>query len=200
MNKSILGLAVLWLSNFGIAGELEPLIQQCDGCHGVDGVSQWTDMPTIAGISEFVHSDALLIYKDEARPCNPSTFRIGADGRAATDMCAISKSLTEAQIDELAKYYAGKLFVNADQEFDATLSEQGKAIHDRDCERCHTDGGANPDDDASVIKGQWMGYLRQTFAEYKSGEREQPDKMKAKLEPLSDEEVEALVHFYANPE
>lgn len=176
------------------------LVEQCDSCHGIDGVSQWSDMPTIAGISEFVHSDALFFYQDGVRPCHLSKFRIGDTERAATDMCAVSKPLSEAEIEAIAAYYAGKPFVAAKQEFDQALAERGKGIHDRECERCHTAGGSNADDDAGVLKGQWMGYLRQTFADYKCGDREQPEKMKIKLDPLSDDDVEALVHFYASPD
>ena len=54
------------------------------------------------------------------------------------------------------------------------------------------------DDEASILGGQWAGYLRDTFAEYRSGEREQPKKMAEKLDPLSDADIEALVHYYAS--
>jgi len=182
-----------------IAGELDPLIAMCDGCHGPEGVSQWTDMPTIAGISEFVQVDAWLAYQDGARPCEVSEFRVGDTGRTATDMCAVGKAMTSAHIEALSAYYAAKPFVAAEQEFDATLAAQGAKIHERACEICHSDGGSNPEDDAGILKGQWMGYLRRTFKEYATGSREQPGNMKRTMDPLSDAEVEALIHFYASP-
>ena len=43
-----------------------------------------------------------------------------------------------------------------------------------------------------------MGYLKDTFAEYRSGEREQPKKMEEKLSALSDDDIKALVNFYAS--
>ena len=182
------------------ADSMEQLVKECDGCHGVDGVSQWDDMPTIAGISEFVHSDALFIYQDRARPCAQSEYRIGDTGRPATDMCAIAEKMTESQMEEIAAYYAAKPFVPANQDFDAALAEQGRKVHDKECERCHTDGGANPDDDASILKGQWMGYMRHTFAEYASGERDQPKRMKEKMDALTEEDTEALLNYYASPD
>jgi len=183
-----------------VGGGLDPLVALCDGCHGPDGVSQWSDMPTIAGISELVHADALLAYKDGARPCEESEFRFGNTSCAATNMCAIATPMTDAQIEALASYYAAKPFVPAVQEFDPTLAARGASVHEKACQHCHSDNGSNPDDDASILKGQWMGYLQRTFAEYAAGTREQPPAMKFTMDPLSDADVEALIHFYAGPD
>lgn len=203
VDMTMKGVATVLLLAFvgpSLAGELDPLVAMCDGCHGTDGVSQWSDMPTIAGISEFVHADALFAYNDDARPCEQSEFRCGDTGRPATDMCVITRAMTEVQMEALASYYATKPFKPAVQEFDAALAAQGAKVHEQACERCHSDGGGNPEDDASILKGQWIGYLRRTFVEYASGTREQPDKMKLKMDALSDADVEALIHFYASPD
>ena len=185
-------------ASVSMAGDLEAAVENCNGCHGNDGVSQWTDVPTIAGISEFVHSDALYIFRDEARPCTESKYRQGDTSRAATTMCAVTADLSDDMIDELAAHYAGLPFVAAKQDFDADLAAKGKAVHDAECDRCHSEGGANPEDDASILAGQQMGYLTDTFAEYRAGEREQPKKMEEKLNALSDDDVKALVHYYAS--
>jgi len=81
---------------------------------------------------------------------------------------------------------------------DASLAEAGKAIHQRECDRCHSDGGSNPEDEAGILAGQWMDYLQLSFAEYKSGEREQPKKMKEKMDTLSADDEKALLHFYGS--
>ena len=189
---------ILISAPFAVADELEDIIASCNGCHGDDGVSQWTDVPTIAGIDAFVHSDALYIYRDEARPCATSAFRQGDTDRPETSMCAVAAELSDEQIEAIAEHYAALPFVAAKQDFDAALAEQGKAVHDAECSRCHSDGGSNPDDEASILAGQWMGYLESTFAEYASGEREQPKKMKDKMDALSAEDTEALIHYYAS--
>ena len=59
------------------AADLDALMQGCNDCHGDGGVRQWSDMPTIAGIGEFVIIDALYIYQVEARPCADSEYRLG---------------------------------------------------------------------------------------------------------------------------
>jgi sulfide dehydrogenase cytochrome subunit len=181
-----------------MAADLDAVVENCNGCHGNDGVSQWTDVPTIAGIPEFVHSDALYVFRDEARPCTESKYRQGDTSRAATTMCAVTADLSDDMIDEVAAYYAGLPFVAAKQDFDAGLAEAGKAVHDAECDRCHSEGGSNPEDEASILAGQNMGYLADTMAEYRAGEREQPKKMEEKLNALSDDDVKALVHYYAS--
>jgi sulfide dehydrogenase cytochrome subunit len=181
-----------------MAGDLDAVVENCNGCHGNDGVSQWTDVPTIAGVSEFVHSDALYIFRDEGRPCTETEYKQGAKSGSATTMCAAVADLSDDMIEEIAAYYAALPFVPAKQEFDAALAAAGKAIHDAECDRCHSEGGANPDDDAGILAGQWAGYLTDTFAEYRAGEREQPKKMEEKLNALSDDDVKALIHYYAS--
>jgi len=180
------------------AADVDTLMQDCNGCHGDNGVSQWSDVPTIAGLAEFVHVDALFIYQDEARPCAESEFRQGDTSRAATTMCAVAADLSEDDIEALALAYAEIPYVKATQEFDAALVATGKGLHDEHCDRCHTEEGTNAEDEAGMLGGQQMGYLRDTFAAYADGSREQPGKMKQKLDAMSADDVEAMVHYYGS--
>ncbi len=180
------------------AGDLDAMMKGCNDCHGDNGVSQWTDVPTIAGLAEFVHVDALYVYKDEDRPCSESKYRQGDTSRPATTMCAIAAKLSEDDIDALAAAYAELPYVKAKQEFDAGLAAAGEALHKEHCDKCHSDAGTNPEDEAGMLGGQMMGYLEQSFADYKSGEREQPGKMKEKMDLLSDDDETALVHYYGS--
>ena len=180
------------------AADVDALMDGCNGCHGDNGVSQWSDVPTIAGLAEFVHVDALYVYQDEARPCAESEYRQGDTSRAATTMCAIAAELSEDDIDALAAAYAALPYVKATQEFDAAKAEAGKAVHDKQCDRCHSDAGTNPEDEAGMLGGQLVGYLRDTFAQYADGSREQPGKMQEKMDALSADDTEALIHYYAS--
>jgi sulfide dehydrogenase cytochrome subunit len=191
---SVVGLGIPALA----AADIDAIMENCNGCHGDNGVSQWTDMPSIAGIPEFVLVDALYIYQDEARPCAESEYRTGDTSRAATTMCAVAAELSEDDIDAVAAAYAEMGWTKAKQDFDADKAAAGKAIHDADCDRCHSEAGTNPEDEASMLGGQQMGYLRDTFAQYKDGSREQPKKMQEKLDALSADDVEALVHYYGS--
>ena len=188
----------IFLGGPAIAGELDALVENCNSCHGDNGVSRWSDVPTIAGIDPFVHSEALYIYRDQARPCTESKFRQGDTERPATSMCDIASALSDTTIKALAEHYAALPFVPAKQGFDAALAATGKIVHERECARCHSDGGSNADDEASILAGQWMDYLKLAFAEFASGDREQLERMQEKMDLLSAADVEALLHYYAS--
>ena len=200
MNKfhsCLVSIVLLIAPALGMSADLDALMENCNGCHGDNGVSQWTDIPTIAGLVEFVHSDALYIYKDGERPCAETEYRQGDTSRPPTDMCRIAADLSDDDIEALAAAYDKFPYVRAKQEFDSALAAAGEAVHDQHCDRCHSDAGTNPDDEAGMLGGQWMGYLEATFAEYIAGQREQPAKMKEKMDLLSEEDAVALLHFYA---
>lgn len=165
------------------------MVQVCEGCHGPKGVSQKETVPTIAGISEWVQEDNMQAYKDGARSC----VMPGSDA-----MCAMMTRFTHEQIDEFGHYFAAQEFQPAPQEFDAELAAAGQALHEEHCGKCHTEGGSNPEDDASILAGQWMPYLRTQLAQFASGGREPPAGMGARIEGLTEADFEALVHYYAS--
>lgn len=181
------------------AAAIDEMVKDCNSCHGDTGVSTESDVPTIGGVSSFVLEEYMFEFRDEARPCRESKYRSGDLERPATDMCAIAKALSDAEITELAEYYAGMEFVPAKQEFDAALAAEGAKVHRRDCEKCHSDGGSLADDDAGMLAGQWMPYLEQVFADYAAGDREMmEDKMKEKIDALDAASISALIHYYGS--
>jgi len=196
--KFLILTASLALFSAASAADIDALMENCNGCHGDNGVSQWNDIPTIAGIDAFGIADGLFMYRDEERPCAQSEYRQGDTSRAATTMCAVTADLSDDDIEALGDAYAELPFVAAAQEFDAALAEAGAAIHKQQCDKCHSDGGSNVDDESSILAGQWMGYLESTFASYTSDERPQDKKMKEKLDALSADDVTALIHYYAS--
>jgi sulfide dehydrogenase cytochrome subunit len=198
MVRSCFWIGVALLAMGAARADVTAIVKDCEGCHGSKGVSAWSDVPTIAGISSGVHTDYLLSYKKKGRPCPKSEYRQGDTKRAATDMCAVAEKLSEADTEGVAKHFAGQTFVPAKQGIDAVKATAGGKIHARDCEKCHTGKGKDADADASILAGQWMPYLQGTFTQFASGERPQPKKMKEKLSKLSAADFEALVQFYGS--
>lgn len=198
LSFAAVSLALGMLVSATAAADMESIMQNCNDCHGDDGVSQWTDVPTIAGIDAFGHADALFFFRDEERPCSESEYRQGDTSRAATTMCAVTADLSDDDIEALGDAYSELPFVAAVQEFDAALAATGAAIHKKACDRCHSDGGSNVEDEASILSGQWMGYMETTFAEYASGARAQDKKMKEVMDALSADDTKALLHYYAS--
>ena len=194
----LFSLLLMGLFSTAMAGDIDAMMADCNGCHGDKGVSKWNDVPTIAGIDAFGHADALFMFRDEERPCSESKYRQGDTSRAATTMCAIAAELSDDDIEALGDAYSALPFVPAAQKFDAALAEAGAAVHEKQCEQCHSEGGSNVEDEASILAGQWAGYLEAEFAKYLSGERPQDKKMKEKMDALSADDAKALIQYYAS--
>jgi cytochrome subunit of sulfide dehydrogenase len=187
----------LFTSNIG-AANLDRLIEDCNDCHGKDGASTESDVPIIGGFSPQYIVDSLIAYKAEDRPCPEATFKNGVDKGKVTDMCAIAKNISENDVTQLADFYAGKPFVRAQQTADPALAAAGQRLHERNCEKCHTEGGTLPEDDNGILAGQWMPYLKASIEEYISGKRPMPKKMKPKMEKLQQADFDALVNYYGS--
>ena len=172
--------------------------ESCADCHGKDGASTESDVPTLGGVSEQYLVDSMAAYRDSKRPCAKSAYRGGDKKRAKTDMCEIAGKISAEDTAKVAKELAAKPFVKAKQPFDAAKAATGKKIHDTQCEKCHSEGGSVAEDEAGILAGQWMPYLKETFAQYTKDARPQPEKMKVKFNALKPADQEALLHYYAS--
>ncbi len=181
-----------------LAADAAKLAEDCASCHGKDGVSMEPNIPTIAGYSAPYLGDSLVAYKNKERPCPDVKYASGEKKGQSTNMCEVAKALSDQDAEALGKHFAGKKFVRAKQTFDAAKAKQGEKLHSVNCSKCHDNGGSSADDDAGILAGQWMPYLKHTFDEYMSGKRPQPAKMKEKTEKLSKEDIDALIHYYGS--
>ena len=191
-------LPLIFASAFAHTASIDDTITMCNDCHGEKGVSSDSDMPSIAGFSETTIIDMLAVYLDEVRIARKSKFRHGDSQRPETDMLSIAKTLSAEDIEALGSYYAEQTFVPAQQNFDPALAKKGEKLHENRCTKCHEEGGGSADDDAGILAGQWMPYLRQTFKDYQSGERETEEKMQKEVNKLSEKQINALLHYYAS--
>lgn len=158
-------------------------IETCDECHGKNGVSTDSEIPSIAGISETSLQDQLFAY---------------IDGRPSEDMAESVDGMSDEDVEAYAAHYSEFDFVPATQTFDETKATLGKKVHDKLCEKCHSEGGNLAEDDASILAGQWMPYLQQSLSEYLDGSRQGEEKMQKALKQLKPEHIEALTHYYAS--
>jgi cytochrome subunit of sulfide dehydrogenase len=186
--------AFLWASSGALATDAAA----CAECHGKDGASTESDVPVIGGVSEQYLVDSMSAYRDSKRPCPKTAYRAGDRKRPKTDMCEIAGKLSAEDTAKIAKDLAAKPFVKAKQPFDAAKAATGNKVHGTSCEKCHSEGGSLAEDEAGILAGQWMPYLKETFAQYAKGARPQPEKMKVKFNALKPEEQEALLHYYAS--
>ncbi len=177
---------------------LEDNIIYCNDCHGENGVSEESDVPTIAGLSAATITDMLFAYVDETRLAKKSKFRFGDTARAETDMTVTAKKLSEDDIGALAEHYSEQPFVAASQDYDTDKATRGLRVHEERCTKCHDEGGSLADDDAAILAGQWTPYLRQAFDDYLDGSRETDKKMLKALKKLSPSQIDDLLNYYAS--
>lgn len=180
----------------GAAG-VDELLPLCADCHGADGVSQHSDIPTIAGQSPAFITKALRTYQVWGRPCIKTAYRAGDTARPKTDMCQVAEGLTSEDIDALAKHFGALPFRPAAQAFDAALVETGAALHQQHCEQCH-EGGGTAADVAPIIAGQWTPYLRTSLKFVPTGEHLVPPLMERTVSDFGKEEIDALLNYYAS--
>jgi len=180
------------------AADVVELVKGCSHCHGENGASTDPDVPIIGGFSAPAINDAMIAYKEEERPCPETEYRSGDKKGQKTTMCEVAGDLDDNEIDEVAKYYAGKPFVRAKQKSDPALAEKGKKVQDELCSKCHSEGGSLASDDAGILAGQWTPYLRQAFKDFSSGDRPMTKKMEKKYKKLEDDDIEALLHYFAS--
>jgi sulfide dehydrogenase cytochrome subunit len=167
------------------------LAEKCADCHGKDGNSEKDQVPNIAGFSAPYLSDTLKAYRAGDR--KGSKFK-KADGTEA-DMNEISKDLSDDDIDALASFFEGQKFKShaAEQKTDPALVKHGEEVFEDSCRKCHSNYGSDPSDDAGILAGQWMPYLREQFKQFESGDRDMPKKMRGKFEEMKKEDFEAVI-------
>lgn len=192
------GLIGLSLATGAWAASLNKLVDACTECHERDGASRDPNMPNIGGYSEKYMINSLTAYKKKSRTCPEIEYLHGDKKVKLTDMCRIAETLSESDIKKLAQYYAGQKFRRANQDFDPDLAKRGQLIHERNCEKCHSQGGSVASDDAGILAGQWTPYLRHQFLAFYTERRMLANKMKPKFDKLDKTEIEALLNYYAS--
>ena len=157
----------------------------CNGCHGTDGHSAGPNMPNLGGLPSSYIVDQMKLFKSGERP--------------SSIMGRLAKAYSDEEIAAMASFYSTHKYVSAKQPVDAAKVAQGKKLHER-CKKCHTENGRESED-GGIIAGQWKETLQIAMSEFRSGKRKMPKKMAEKVDgdnKLSDEDVEALIHFYAS--
>ena len=160
------------------------LADTCAGCHGTDGASVGPATPSIAGLSEAYFNDTMLAFKSGDRP--------------STVMGRIAKGYSEEEINLMAGYFAKQPIAITSQQTDPAKVAAGEKLYPKNCSKCHDENGALADDDAGILASQWLPYLNYSMEDFKNGSREMPKKMKKKVDALSEEDISALMQFFAS--
>lgn len=172
-------------------------LDDCARCHGHDGTGQGrAAFPVIAGQSE----DYLY-----------ATLKAFADGRRNSGiMRAATAQLSDAQLRELARHYAGEAGnTNEDGANDAALARAGEQIVNEGvvrlgipaCSSCHGEEATRRNANFPRLHGQHAGYLKthlMLFKEDRRGGTPYAQIMTMIAERLPRSVIEAVAAYYAS--
>jgi len=185
---------MLMASGAPLSEDFVDLVKRCEACHGEDGNSRLPVAPSIAGFSYEGFLNTMDVFRENER----IALEFQRPGEPETMMNDIARSLSDADVEALARYFSARNFQPVRQAVDAELASRGAILHKQQCERCHTDNGAHPVEDAAILAGQWTPYLRLQFENILSGKRIVPRGMLRRVKKLDQSDIEALLNFYAS--
>lgn len=151
----------------------------CGACHGPDGNSTAAGTPSLAGQARPYLETQLLRLRDGARPS-----RAAAHGRG----------LTDAEIADLAGYFAKKPARVVEDGIDRQRFAQGRALAGKlRCGQCH---GTDYSGQKLMprLAGQREDYLESEMRAYRANRRPD-DAMASAMQGVKDDEINALAHF-----
>ncbi len=189
----------LFFPTAAFSSDVGTLTAVCSGCHGLDGVSINSTVPTIAGQAYTLIEDNLLAFRNKERACSETELLQGEAVALVFAMCAFVATLENQDIAALAEFYERQTFVPARQPFDPSRAADGARIHRQaNCELCHSHGGRKSNGMAAILAGQWTPYLERSLLRIRAGERMGPKVMNEAIRKLTDDDIEALLSFYAS--
>ncbi|KAA0445181.1 MAG: hypothetical protein FXV80_03070 [Candidatus Thioglobus sp.] len=89
------------------------------------------------------------------------------------------------------------------QPYDEAKAKDGKKLHEKYCSSCHSEGGTVGDDEVGLLSGNSALYLQYALADFVSGSRDMPKKMKKQIKKMLKKDEDAfdkLVHYYSKGE
>ncbi|WP_233487252.1 c-type cytochrome [Candidatus Thioglobus autotrophicus] len=187
--KSTLLVATLALGSYAQAAPSgQALGYTCAGCHGTNGASTGNAIPSIAGLSETYMVETMNAYK--------------SGDKASTIMGRIAKGYSEEDIENMAGFFAEQeVHKNTNQSFDAAKANAGQALHEKYCDKCHTEGGTVADDDAGQLSGNAKLFMQYSLADFHDGSRDMEKKMAKKMKRMMKKDSDAfdkLVNYYTS--
>jgi len=206
MSCAVLASGLLLAATGVQAGAPTPamLSNACAGCHGTNGASAGLSMPSLAGQSKAAMVEAMKEFKGipkkdaEGKPVLDKDGKPVLEARASTVMGRLAKGYSDAEIESMAEFFAAQKPHYSVQVLDKAKVARGAELQEKHCNRCHLEDGKEGKDNSPVMAGQWLKYLQIQMDAYTSGHRKMGEKMAEKVKPLSKDDLDALLQFYAS--
>jgi cytochrome c553 len=155
--------------------------ESCASCHGAEGISPNDTWPNLAGQNAAYLARILAAYK--------------SGDQKDVAMTPLAQALSDADIQNLATYYAGlscKAAPGAKASGDAAA---GKVLS-KNCAGCHGETGISSNPAWPNFAGQKPGYLVNVLKAFRAGLRKDP-MMAGVSRGLSDTDIANLAAYYA---
>jgi len=159
---------------FGDPEAGKPESARCGGCHGANGVSHNTTVPSLAGQDPEYLVKAIKAYRDHTRQHS-----------------VMLDNNTDKEINDLAAFYAIQESAPA-EETKITVKELVSK-----CDRCHGEGVEQPTLNVPKIAGQNRAYLINALRAYRDGKRGS-SMMHSMSLPYSEAIIESVASHYAS--
>ena len=159
----------------------------CANCHGENGVSRKTGVPSLIGLHPKYLVEAMKAYKEGDRPVDDTN----ADMKKALD------ALNDEDLKRIALYYALKTDDNLTRAQTPSLGAlpAGKQALSA-CVKCHGENGVGSGPVNPNLAGQDATYMLNALRAYKASTRDD-ETMTPKVKNLSDDELKAFAVYYA---
>lgn len=161
---------------------------KCKKCHSMNGISEDTEDPNIAGMSATYLFKQLMDYRDETR--------------SEKGMFKAVRKLSDQDISDLSAYYASQQIAAAAHatKMVPVLVHRGDPKRMiRACNSCHGQNGEGGMYDMPALNGQRKGYFITTIEEFKEEDRSNDIywRMRDIAKELTEEEIEELANYYS---
>jgi cytochrome c553 len=165
-------------SNIGDAKSGQELASSCSGCHGKDGNSKDSKIPSLAGQDAAYIVSAINAYKEGGT-------------RNHSDMKGVAQELDIKAKLNLAQFYSEQSPTG-----ETPRALEGPDVLSKKCNRCHGESGGKPNPERPRIAGQRQAYLVAALNAYKKGDRTK-SMMQAMTGELWKIEIDAIAAYYA---
>lgn len=159
-------------------------LARCDECHMPEGRLREDWMPFINGQPRHYVRRMLAQFQAGTRP-----------GELMYEVLANYK---EKDLDVLAELVSSRSPVVSDQETNRFLATIGQRLYEARCIACHPDEGRLSEFDSAILAGQPLAYLQRQFAAILEGRRPVLYMMRDNYAGLTEDDFEALAHFFAS--
>jgi cytochrome c553 len=155
--------------------------EQCASCHGAKGISPNDTWPSLGGQNAAYLVRIMSAYK--------------SGDQQDVIMTPLAQALSDADIRNLAAYYAGLSCVDRAAAPAGANIEAGKVLA-RNCAACHGETGVGTNPAWPNFAGQKAGYLVNVLKAFRGGLRKDPT-MAGVVRGLSDADITNLAAYYA---